>query len=60
MLGPSGFTPEEVARIQGISKRAVIQLCYRARKKLEKMLPEGALGFGPLSAPATAEGGAEE
>jgi RNA polymerase sigma-70 factor (ECF subfamily) len=46
LLGPAEFTPEEVAKVQGISKRAVIQLAYRARKKLASMLPEGALPFG--------------
>ncbi len=45
LLGPAGFTPAEVARIQGTSERAVIQLAYRARKRLKRMLPEGALPF---------------
>jgi len=50
LLGPAGFTPAEVSRIQGVSERAVIQLAYRARRRLKKMLPEGALPF--LSVPA--------
>lgn len=45
LLGPAGLEPEEAARIQRMSKRAIIQLAYRARKKLEKMLPDGALPF---------------
>jgi RNA polymerase sigma-70 factor (ECF subfamily) len=51
LLGPAGFTPEEVARIQRISQRAVIQLAYRARRKLKAMLPEGALSFINIPAP---------
>ena len=51
LLGPAGFTPEEVARIQRISQRAVIQLAYRARRKLRAMLPEGALSFLNVPAP---------
>lgn len=45
LLGPSGFTPAEAARIKRISERAVIQLAYRARRKLKQMLPDGALPF---------------
>jgi DNA-directed RNA polymerase specialized sigma24 family protein len=45
LLGPCGFTPAEVAAMQSSSERAVIQKAYRARKKLERMLPEGALPF---------------
>ena len=51
LLGPAGFTPEEVARIQRSSQRAVIQLAYRARRKLRAMLPEGALSFLNVPAP---------
>lgn len=51
LLGPAGFTPEEVARIQHSSQRAVIQLAYRARRKLRAMLPEGALSFLNVPAP---------
>lgn len=50
LLGPAGFEPEEVARMLKLSKRAVIQRAYRARRKLAKLLPEGALPF--LSQPA--------
>lgn len=50
LLGPAGFTPAEVARMQRISERAVIQLAYRARRKLKQMLPDGALSLH--SAPA--------
>ena len=45
LLGPCGFTPAEVAAMQNTSERAVIQKAYRARKKLEQMVPEGALPF---------------
>lgn len=45
LLGAAGFTPAEVARIQRKSERAVIQLAYRARRKLKRMLPDGALPF---------------
>ena len=54
LLGPGGFEPEEVARVLRISKRAVIQRAYRARQKLAKLLPDGALPF--LNTPA-AQGG---
>lgn len=50
LLGSAGFAPAEVARIKRISERAVIQLAYRARRKLKQMLPDGALPF--LSVPA--------
>jgi RNA polymerase sigma-70 factor, ECF subfamily len=45
LLGPGGFEPEEVARMLKLSKRAVIQRAYRARQKLAKLLPDGALPF---------------
>jgi DNA-directed RNA polymerase specialized sigma24 family protein len=45
LLGPCGFTTAEVAATLETSERAVIQRAYRARKKLEKMVPEGALPF---------------
>jgi RNA polymerase sigma-70 factor (ECF subfamily) len=45
LLGPCGFTPAEVAAMQNTGERAVIQRAYRARRKLEKMVPEGALPF---------------
>lgn len=45
LLGPGGFEPEEVARMLRIGKRAVIQRAYRARQKLAKLLPDGALPF---------------
>ena len=51
LLGPAGFSPAEVARIKRVSERAVIQLAYRARRKLKQMLPDDALPF--LRAPAT-------
>jgi len=50
LLGPAGFTPAEVARIRKVSERAVVQLAYRARRKLKQMLPDGALPF--LDVPA--------
>lgn len=50
LLGPAGFSPAEVARIKRVSERAVIQLAYRARRKLKRMLPEDALPF--LGVPA--------
>jgi len=53
LLGPCGFTPAEVASMQGSSERAVIQKAYRARKKLEKMVPDGALPFNVRSQAAT-------
>ena len=42
LLGPAELRPEEVARMQKTSVRAVIQRAYRARKKLAKLLPAGA------------------
>jgi RNA polymerase sigma-70 factor (ECF subfamily) len=45
LLGPCGFSPGEVAAMQQCSERAVIQKAYRARKKLEKLVPDGALPF---------------
>jgi RNA polymerase sigma-70 factor, ECF subfamily len=45
LLGPAGFDIDEVARIQRATPRAVIQRAYRARLKLAKMLPAGALPF---------------
>ena len=45
LLGPCGFTPAEVAVMLNSSERAVIQKAYRARKKLEQMVPDGALPF---------------
>lgn len=50
LLGPAGFEPEEVAQVQHTSKRAVIQCAYRARQKLAKMMPEGALPLSSLPA----------
>ena len=58
LLGPCGFTPAEVAGMQGCSERAVIQKAYRARKKLEQMVPDGALPFLVKYKAAAAEGGA--
>jgi RNA polymerase sigma-70 factor (ECF subfamily) len=43
LLGPTGLSVDEVAAIQKVSRRAVIQCLYRARQKLLKMLPEGEL-----------------
>jgi RNA polymerase sigma-70 factor (ECF subfamily) len=40
-----GFEVAEVARIQGCSERAVIQRVYRARRKLHRIAPEGALPY---------------
>lgn len=51
LLGPAGFSPAEVARIKRVSERAVIQLAYRARRKLKRMLPDGALPFLRVPAP---------
>jgi RNA polymerase sigma-70 factor (ECF subfamily) len=45
LLGPAGFEVAEVARIQGCSERAVIQRVYRARRKLHRIAPEGALPY---------------
>lgn len=48
LLGPAEFSIEETAAIQGCSARAVIQRAYRARRKLQRLLPEGELSFlGP-------------
>lgn len=48
LLGPADFSLEEVAAIQHCSVRAVIQRAYRARRKLQQMLPAGELSFlGP-------------
>lgn len=55
LLGPAAFTVDEVARMQGISRRAVIQLAYRARVKLAKILPEGALQFSKAPAPGVSK-----
>lgn len=43
LLGAAGFTVDEAARMQKMSRRAVIQLAYRARQKLARLLPDGAL-----------------
>lgn len=51
LLGPAGFSPAEVARIKRVSERAVIQLAYRARRKLKRMLPDDALPFLGVPAP---------
>lgn len=51
LLGAAGFSPDEVARIKRISPRAVIQLAYRARRKLRAMLPEGALPLLGIPSP---------
>ena len=51
LAGPAGFTIDEVARIQRASRRAVIQRIYRARVKLARMLPEGALPFSGAPVP---------
>jgi RNA polymerase sigma-70 factor (ECF subfamily) len=56
LLGPAGFSVDEVAAIQRVSRRAVIQIAYRARKKLSKLLPEEAMPFKD-GAPAAAEEG---
>jgi RNA polymerase sigma-70 factor, ECF subfamily len=45
LLGPAGFDIDEVARLQRTTRRAVIQRAYRARLKLAKLLPAGALPF---------------
>ncbi len=45
LISAAGFSPEESARILRCSRRAAIQLAYRARHKLKQMLPEGALPF---------------
>lgn len=45
LLGPAEFSVEEVAQIQRCSARAVIQRAYRARRKLQQMLPAGELDF---------------
>lgn len=45
LLGPAGFEIDEVARLQRTTRRAVIQRAYRARLKLAKLLPAGALPF---------------
>jgi len=59
LLGPCGFTPSEVAAMQNSTERAVIQKAYRARKKLEQMVPDGALPFLGKYASAKAEAGNE-
>lgn len=45
LLGPSEFSLDEAASTLRISRRAVIQLAHRARKKLAKMAPESAFPF---------------
>jgi RNA polymerase sigma-70 factor (ECF subfamily) len=45
LLGPGDLTPDEVAGVHKISRRAVIQCAYRARQKLARMLPDGAFPF---------------
>ncbi|MCH7472697.1 RNA polymerase sigma factor [bacterium] len=45
LLGPAGFSVDEVAKIQRTSRRAVIQRAYRARRKLNKLLPEGSHSY---------------
>lgn len=57
LLGPAGFSVEEVATIQRVSKRAVIQCAYRARQKLSKLLPADAMPLGSLSVGREGEGG---
>jgi RNA polymerase sigma-70 factor (ECF subfamily) len=52
LLGPAGFSVDEVSSIQGCSPRAVIQRAYRARRKLQLLLPAGEFGF---LTPATEE-----
>jgi RNA polymerase sigma-70 factor (ECF subfamily) len=52
LLGAAEFSIEEVARIQHCSPRAVIQRAYRARRKLQQMLPAGEL---PFLSPAISE-----
>lgn len=49
LIGPAGFSTAETASIQGCSERAVIQRAYRARRKIEQLLPEGALPFLPFA-----------
>lgn len=57
LLGPAGFSVDEVAAIQRVSKRAVIQCAYRARRKLAKALPADALPFAFGAAAFSEEGG---
>ena len=45
LIGPGEFTVNEAANTLKISKRAVIQLAHRARKKLAKLAPESAFPF---------------
>jgi len=52
LLGAAEFTVDEVAAIQRCSARAVIQRAYRARRKLQQMLPAGEL---PFLSPASEE-----
>lgn len=53
LLGPGDLTPDEVAGVHRISRRAVIQCAYRARKKLARMLPDGAFPFSVGMVPET-------
>ncbi|MCC7478773.1 RNA polymerase sigma factor [bacterium] len=57
LLGPAGFSVDEVASIQRVSKRAVIQCAYRARRKLARALPADALPFAFGAEAAEIEGG---
>jgi len=50
LLGPAGFSIDEVARVQRCTRRAVIQRAYRARQKLALLLPQGAVPFAPARA----------
>jgi RNA polymerase sigma-70 factor (ECF subfamily) len=45
LLGPADFSIEEVAAVQRCSVRAVIQRAYRARRKLQQLLPAGEPSF---------------
>ena len=57
LLGPAGFSVDEVSTIQRVSKRAVIQCAYRARRKLAKALPADALPYALGAAAFSEEGG---
>ncbi len=45
LIGPGEFTLDEAAATLRVSRRAVIQLIHRARKKLAKLAPESAFPF---------------
>jgi RNA polymerase sigma-70 factor (ECF subfamily) len=54
LLGPAGFSVDEVAAIQRCSRRAVIQRAYRARLKLGRMLPDEMKHLAGLAAEVNA------